>query len=47
MNGTVYKVPQRPQYAWELPEDDSGYVSLIEMYENIDAMRILLSLIHI
>ena len=41
VNGTVYKVPQRPQYAWELPEDDSGYVSLIKMYENIDAMRIL------
>ena len=41
VNGTVYKVPQRPQYAWELPEDDSGYVSLIKMYENIDAMRTL------
>jgi len=41
VNGTDYKVPIRPKYGWELPEDDRGYTSLIKMYNEIDVMSTL------
>jgi len=40
VNGT-YRVPETPRYGWELPEDDSGYVSLLEMYQDLDIMTTL------